>query len=119
MHTLIGLAPSNHGTTLEGLFTLASYFPGASSFIGVDCPACQQQEAGSRFITDLNAGGETVPGVEYTVIESDNDEVVTPYTSAFLARRPTSRTSCSRTSARSTRVSICRCRTTTSPMPTC
>ena len=23
MHTLVGLAPSNHGTTLDGLFTLA------------------------------------------------------------------------------------------------
>jgi hypothetical protein len=32
--------------------------------------------------TRLNAGGETVPG---TVIESANDEVVTPYTSAFLS----------------------------------
>ena len=41
-----------------------------------------------RFITNLNAGGETAPGVNYTVIESDNDEVVTPYTSAFLAPAP-------------------------------
>src|SRR5438128_1772103 len=28
---LIGLSPSNHGTTLNGLFTLGSYFPGANS----------------------------------------------------------------------------------------
>ena len=27
---LVGLAPSNHGTTLEGLFTLAGFFPGAN-----------------------------------------------------------------------------------------
>jgi len=86
--TLVGLAPSNHGTTLNGLFTLASYFPGGSSLPGADCPACQEQEAGSSFITNLNAGGETTPGVNYTVIESDNDEVVTPYTSAFLAPAP-------------------------------
>ena len=86
--TLVGLAPSNRGTTLNGLFTLASYFPGGSSLPGADCPACQEQEAGSSFITNLNAGGETTPGVNYTVIESDNDEVVTPYTSAFLAPAP-------------------------------
>ena len=88
VNTLVGLAPSNHGTTLNGLFTLASYFPGGSSLAGADCPACQEQEAGSPFITNLNAGGETASGVNYTVIESDNDEVVTPYTSAFLAPAP-------------------------------
>ena len=88
VNTLVGLAPSNHGTTLDGLFTLAGEFPGGSSFAGADCPACEQQEAGSSFITALNAGAETAPGVNYTVIESDNDEVVTPYTSAFLAEAP-------------------------------
>jgi hypothetical protein len=40
---------------------------------------------GSAFLTNLNAGADTVPGVHYTVIESANDEVVTPYTSAFLS----------------------------------
>ncbi len=84
VHTLVGLAPSNHGTTLDGLFTLASFFPGASAFTGILCPACEQQQAGSAFLTHLNAGGDIVPGVDYTVIESANDEVVTPYTSAFL-----------------------------------
>jgi triacylglycerol esterase/lipase EstA (alpha/beta hydrolase family) len=84
VHTLVGLAPSNHGTTLDGLFTLASYFPGADAALA-DCPACAEQEAGSQFITNLNAGSETVPGVDYTVIESANDEVVTPFQSAFLS----------------------------------
>ena len=85
VNTLVGLAPSNHGTTLNGLFILASYFPGASDLVLSDCPACREQEAGSSFITHLNAIGETRPDVNYTVIESDNDEVVTPYTSAFLS----------------------------------
>jgi triacylglycerol esterase/lipase EstA (alpha/beta hydrolase family) len=85
VHTLVGLAPSNHGTTLDGLFTLSTYFPGASEFDGALCPACQQQSAGSPFLTELNSGGETVAGVDYTVIESRYDEVVTPYTSAFLS----------------------------------
>ena len=81
---LIGLAPSNRGTTLGGLATWAASFPGALSLVGAVCPACTDQIEGSAFLTALNAGGDTVPGVRYTVIESRYDEVVTPYTSAFL-----------------------------------
>jgi triacylglycerol esterase/lipase EstA (alpha/beta hydrolase family) len=85
VHTLVGLSPSNHGTTLDGLFVLSNFFPGANQFTGALCPACEQQRAGSAFITNLNSGGETVPGVEYTVIQTRYDQVVTPYTSAFLS----------------------------------
>jgi triacylglycerol esterase/lipase EstA (alpha/beta hydrolase family) len=87
VHDLVALAPSNHGTTLDGLFWLIN----ADTFIGLpatttlaDCPACTEQQAGSSFLRALNAGGDTIPGVTYTVIETDHDEVVTPYTSAFL-----------------------------------
>jgi triacylglycerol esterase/lipase EstA (alpha/beta hydrolase family) len=83
--TLVGLSPSNHGTTLNGLFILSNFFPGANQFTGALCPACEQQRAGSAFITALNSGGETVPGVSYTVIQTRYDTVVTPYTSAFLS----------------------------------
>ena len=83
VNALIGLAPSNHGTTLDGLEALTSQIPGASDQPST-CPACSEQMAGSSFLTKLNAGGDTVAGVRYTVIESQNDEVVTPYTSAFL-----------------------------------
>ena len=81
---LVGLSPSNHGTTLNGLFMLAGFFPGAGGFLS-GCPACDQQQAGSPFLAELNAGREALPGVRYTVIQSRNDEVVTPYTSAFLS----------------------------------
>jgi triacylglycerol esterase/lipase EstA (alpha/beta hydrolase family) len=88
VHTLVGLAPSNHGTTLLGLQTLASALGViglVNSAINVACTACVQQEAGSPFLANLNAGGDTVPGVNYTVVESRDDEVVTPYQSAFLS----------------------------------
>ncbi len=84
VNALVGLSSSNHGTTLNGLFTLGKFFPGANGLFGT-CPACEQQEAGSPFLTQLNAGGETVPGVAYTVIQTRFDQVVTPYTSAFLS----------------------------------
>jgi triacylglycerol esterase/lipase EstA (alpha/beta hydrolase family) len=84
--TLVGLAPSNHGTTLFGLTTLESAFGASGSLPG--CDACGEQMAGSVFLAKLNAGHETEPGVHYTVIETRYDDVVTPYTSAFLAPGP-------------------------------
>jgi triacylglycerol lipase len=72
---LIGLSPSNHGTenplVLEGA--------------ALGCTACAEQEAvGSPFLVRLNAGDETPGPVDYTVIQTVYDEVVIPYTSAFL-----------------------------------
>jgi triacylglycerol esterase/lipase EstA (alpha/beta hydrolase family) len=87
VNRLVGLAPSNHGTTLDGLLTLVSNFGAlglVNSLITATCPACAEQEAGSAFLANLNAGGDTVPGVTYTVIETKYDQVVTPYQSAFL-----------------------------------
>jgi triacylglycerol esterase/lipase EstA (alpha/beta hydrolase family) len=85
VHALVGLAPSNHGTTLGGLLKLAKVFPGAAKLVSSACLACQEQERGSSFLRSLNAGSDTVASVRYTVIQSRNDEVVTPYSSAFLA----------------------------------
>lgn len=88
VHTLVGLAPSNHGTTIDGLTTLArtlGLLTGFNLLFNPLCTACAQQERGSPFLASLNAGGDTVPGVHYTVIETRNDAVVTPYTSAFLS----------------------------------
>lgn len=86
VHDLVGLSPSNHGTTLGGLTALIDLFPGGSEGVAAVCStACSEQLAGSSFLRNLNAGGDTVPGVKYTVIETRYDEVVTPYTSAFLS----------------------------------
>lgn len=85
VNALVALAPSNHGTNLDGLLGLLQAFPGGSSFLTSLCAACTEQAAGSAFLTNLNAGGDTVAGVAYTVIETRYDEVVTPYTSAFLS----------------------------------
>jgi len=88
--TFVGLAPSNYGTTLDGLTllgqTLGLLAP-VNSLLSTTCVACVEQEAGSAFLTALNAR-PTVPGVSYTVIETTGDEVVTPYTNAFLPAAP-------------------------------
>ncbi|MET8127380.1 alpha/beta fold hydrolase [Streptomyces sp. NPDC005065] len=84
VNALIGLAPSNHGTTLLGLTNLLPYFPGAEDLLNAHTPGLADQMAGSPFITKLNAGGDTVPGVRYTVIATRYDEVVTPYRTQYL-----------------------------------
>lgn len=84
VNALVGLAPDNHGTTLLGLTKLLPYFPGAGDLISSATPGLADQIAGSPFQNKLNAGGDTVPGVAYTVIATRYDQVVTPYRSQFL-----------------------------------
>ncbi|RCG20987.1 alpha/beta fold hydrolase [Sphaerisporangium album] len=81
---LVGITPSNHGTSLSGLVALGDLL-GITGPIVAACPACGQQIAGSDFLAALNSGGESVPGVAQTVIATRLDEVVTPYTSSFLS----------------------------------
>ncbi|MGW0950476.1 esterase/lipase family protein [Streptomyces sp. NPDC002545] len=84
VNALVGIAPDNHGTTLSGLTNLLPYFPGASDLLKAATPGLADQIAGSAFLTKLNEGGDTVPGVHYTVIATKYDEVVTPWRSQYL-----------------------------------
>ncbi len=87
---LVALAPSNYGTTLDGLTALGQtlgLLAPVNSLLSTTCEACVEQEEGSSFLATLNAD-PTVPGVSYTVIETKDDEVVTPYTNAFLPAGP-------------------------------
>ncbi|SEG58339.1 Lipase (class 2) [Actinacidiphila yanglinensis] len=85
VNALVALAPDNHGTTLDGLNALLPYFPAAVDLLRDDLPGLTDQLVGSDFLGQLNAGGDTVPGVHYTVISTIYDEVVTPYTSQALS----------------------------------
>lgn len=86
VNMLVGLAPSNYGTTLDGLTTLVAdlgLLGVATALLSLACSACTEQLQGSSFLTALNAT-PTVSSVKYVVIETKDDEVVTPYTNAFL-----------------------------------
>lgn len=85
VHSFVALAPDNHGTTVNGLARLLDYFPGARKFFEEKVPALTDQVAGSDFMRKLNEGGDTVPGVQYTVIATKYDELVTPHGSEFLS----------------------------------
>lgn len=71
----VGLAPSNHGTTSANFLC---GLPGGCS------AANWQQSANSKFLTALNTGPETWPGISYTVIATQYDEIVAPPTAGFL-----------------------------------
>jgi triacylglycerol esterase/lipase EstA (alpha/beta hydrolase family) len=87
---LVGLAPSNYGTTLDGITNLLAdlgVLGVDTALLSVTCPACSQQLQGSSFLTSLDQA-PTAPGVKYVVIETKADEVVTPYQNAFLPAGP-------------------------------
>lgn len=84
VNALVGIAPDNHGATISGLTNLLPYFPGAEGLISAATPGLADQIPGSAFLTKLNAGGDTVPGVHYTVIATKYDEVATPWRSQYL-----------------------------------
>src|SRR5579875_301557 len=74
VNELIGLAPSNHGTTVDGLTTLLNELPGAEALGGllgdIGAAALVQQEEGSAFMKKLFGSGEPLAaGVKYVVIE--------------------------------------------------
>jgi triacylglycerol lipase len=72
---LVGLAPSSHGTKN----------PLAPPLGGLGCPACAEQAAGSAFMKKLNAAPEAPGPIDYTVVSTTHDEVVTPYRSQALS----------------------------------
>ena len=85
VHTLVGLAPSNHGAAdPSGKAPTAIQRSITEALLGPLCAACVDQSAGSRFLARLNAGHETEPGPSYVVITTKYDQIVTPYTSALL-----------------------------------
>ena len=87
---LIGLTPNNHGTTLGGMLNLVNWLrqeiPTLDDkvFHSSNQTGLMQQLVGSEFFNQLNDGIEVYPNIDYTVITTKLDTVVTPYTSEFL-----------------------------------
>lgn len=87
---LIGLAPSNNGTSMMGMknliYSLIKQYPQIeTNFLNAtNQQSLLQQLDGSQFLKDLNEGGLTKPGIKYTVISTRIDTVITPYTKTFI-----------------------------------
>lgn len=85
----VGFGSNFAGTSLSGLNSLVRAVvplaPNLTRFVQQQCAACLEFLPPNQFLTDLGAGGVTVPGVQYTSIVSRYDSIVTPYTSGNLS----------------------------------
>lgn len=81
----IGIASPAYGGTLYGVSPVIQLVPSAVRLVSRQFgPALVQLMQDSTFLHELNAGGDTVPGVDYTSIATRVDEVIQPYTNALL-----------------------------------
>lgn len=84
----VAITPLYDGTTLQStselLDRLAEEIPVVGEIPDELCGSCRQLFKDSEFMTKLNADGAAVPGIEYTTIMTEYDQLVTPYTSGHL-----------------------------------
>jgi triacylglycerol esterase/lipase EstA (alpha/beta hydrolase family) len=83
----VGVSGVKHGTTLHGVGTLAAeftqLFPGSDPTAS-SCQSCGEFLVGSDYVAKIEARAP-VRGVTYTNVSTRYDELVSPYTSAFLS----------------------------------
>jgi triacylglycerol lipase len=85
----VGITTLWHGTNLAGLATVDQIgkafglSSGVEEAVSAFCASCPEFLAGSDFLAKLREGGVAVPGVTYTSIVTQNDELVVPYTSGI------------------------------------
>jgi triacylglycerol esterase/lipase EstA (alpha/beta hydrolase family) len=93
VRTLVSIAGTNHGTSFginQSVGALAQklgipVIKIAATMVG---PSYVEQMHGSPFLQRLNAGGDTLPGVNYLAIGTKDDNMVTPPEGTFLQAGP-------------------------------
>ena len=85
---VVAIAPPTHGTSFAGLIKIANLL-GVKN--GVDqvlktfgCVACTELTTGGKAVVTLNDGPIAQDGVDYTIITSRFDELVTPTETSFV-----------------------------------
>ncbi len=85
---VVALAPPTHGTSVQGLVTLGRTLGGQELVDlitdGATCRACGDLVVGGAAVEELNDGPIALPGIDYTVIATRNDQVVTPPSTSFV-----------------------------------
>ncbi|HWE89172.1 MAG TPA: alpha/beta fold hydrolase [Pseudonocardiaceae bacterium] len=86
---VVALAPPTHGTNFANLVTLADLLgvhPVVDQLLNTfGCQACSELITGGSAVATLTNGPIAQPGVSYTIIASQADELVTPHQTSFVA----------------------------------
>ncbi|MET9215736.1 MULTISPECIES: esterase/lipase family protein [unclassified Nocardia] len=83
--TWVGLASPSYGGVMYGLVPVGQAVPGMMDvFAKVTSTAAVQQAQGEPLMVELNAGGDTVPGVRYVTVGSRVDEMIQPFDNIAL-----------------------------------
>lgn len=87
---VVALAPPTHGTSVDGIVTLGQVLGFGSNTVvnwftnGSTCYACTDLVTGGPAVTALTSGPIAQAGIDYTVVATRYDEVVTPTSTAFV-----------------------------------
>jgi hypothetical protein len=85
---VVALAPPSHGTTFAGLVSVGDLL-GLRPLVNLvlatfGCQACPEIIVGGSAVARLTDGPIAQPGVEYTIIASRFDALVTPHETSFV-----------------------------------
>ncbi|KAF9945365.1 hypothetical protein BGZ72_001443 [Mortierella alpina] len=81
------IGPLVYGTQFFGLvpiMNILGLYDAVNGIISPLCESCLELLENSAFFQDLNAGGDTVPGIKYLFIATKFDEMVAPPSNGFL-----------------------------------
>ncbi|MGW4533181.1 esterase/lipase family protein [Nocardia sp. NPDC004340] len=85
IRTVVAVSGPQHGTSVAGIrlpsLPTGSTVPRGLPFLS---PAMFDMVSGSPFLTGLNDGPLVAPGVRYVMTATEYDQIVTPYTTAFI-----------------------------------
>ncbi|KAF9933866.1 hypothetical protein BGZ75_003871 [Mortierella antarctica] len=84
---LTAIGSNQYGTEFAHIVTFlrkGNLWNGVESTLGNICKPCVQLVTDSDFLQKLNEGGDTYPTINYLMLASKYDELITPYTQGFL-----------------------------------
>lgn len=85
---VVAMAPPTHGTTFGGLVSVGDFL-GLRPVVDIvlatfGCQACPEILVGGSAVQALTSGPIAQPGVEYTIIATKYDALVTPHETSFV-----------------------------------